>query len=114
MTITAAAMTAAAAAAVLVLPGCGQVNTALSKQWAVVNFRPDTTVATVTRVRQSCSHIPNLPPLPEADVSSDLQVRYAVRYITTRATGRDFAELHTCLQRFHAVNGVSILDVGGA
>lgn len=106
-------MATAAVAAAAALPGCGQVNSALSRQWAVVSFRPDTTVATVARVRQACSHVPNLPPLPESQVSSDLQVRYAVRYLASHATGTDFARLHACLQRFHAVNGVSIIDVGG-
>ena len=95
----------------MALAGCGQVNAALSKQWATVNFKPDTTTATVVKVRQACSHVPHLRPLPVSAVSSDLDIRYSVRYEVQQASGQDFAALKSCLERFPAVSGVSITDV---
>jgi len=33
------------------LAGCSQINAALSKQWAVVNFKPDTTAGTLANIQ---------------------------------------------------------------
>jgi hypothetical protein len=98
---------AAAAAAILALAGCGQVNTALSKQSAVVNFRPDTSVVMRLRVRQACSHVPDLRPLP---VMKGTDTRYLVHYSASQASARDLNQLRLCLQRFPDVSGVAILD----
>jgi hypothetical protein len=102
---------AAAVAAGAALAGCSQVNNALGRQWAVVNFKPDTTVATVAKVRAACAHVPHLVPLPASAVSGDIDIRYAVRYEVRHASGSDFAALKACLQRFPEVSGVSIDDV---
>jgi hypothetical protein len=102
-----AAVTAAAAA----LAGCGQVDAALSKQWAVVNFRPDTTVATLIKVRDACSHVPNVRPVTASSVTGDLDATYSVRYVTSKASGANLAALQTCLEKFSAVSGVSIQDI---
>jgi hypothetical protein len=103
----------AVAVAVAALAGCSQVNAALAKQWAVVNFRPDTTVATLLKVRAACSHVPHVQPLTLSAVSSDLNINYSVRYKTSKATGSDLAALRTCLEKYPAVTGVTFQDVSG-
>lgn len=102
---------ASLAAVTVALAGCGHVDAALSKQWATVNFKPDTTTATVAKVRQACSHVPHLRPLPASAVSSELDIRYSVRYEVEHASGQDFAALKACLGHFPAVSGVSITDI---
>jgi hypothetical protein len=101
---------AVAVAAVAALAGCSGVNAALAKQWAVVNFRPDTTVATLLKVRAACSHVPHVQPLTLSAVSSDLNINYSVRYKTSKATGSDLAALRTCLEKYPAVTGVTFQD----
>jgi hypothetical protein len=103
---------APAVAAILALGGCSQINAALSKQWAVVSFKPDTTVRTLLKVREACSHVPNVRPLGPPAVSSELDMTYSVRYQTSKATGANLAALKSCLQRFSAVSGVSFRDTG--
>lgn len=104
---------AAAAVAVLALAGCGQVDAALSKQWAVVNFKPDTTVSTLLQVRETCSHVPNVQPVTVSSVPAHLAVNFSLRYQTSKATGRNLAALQTCLEQFPAVSGVSFKQVTG-
>ncbi|HEU5418107.1 MAG TPA: hypothetical protein VFV41_10485 [Streptosporangiaceae bacterium] len=100
-----------AAGAVAALAGCGQIDAALGKQWAVVDFRPDTTVATLTQVRQACAHVPNVRPMGRAQVHSGLDVTYSVRYETSHASEANLAALQKCLLGFSAVSGVSFEDI---
>jgi len=106
------ALLAPAVAAILALAGCSQIDAALSKQWAVVTFKPDTTVSTLLKVREACSHVPNVRPLTAPRTASQLAVTYSVRYQTSKATGADLAALKACLERFSAVSGVSFRDTG--
>jgi hypothetical protein len=94
--------------------GCGGVNAALSKQWAVVNFKPDTPASTLTRVRAACAHVPNIAPLKPPTVVGGLNAIYSVRYQIDKASARNLAALQTCLEQFDDVLGVSIRDVSGA
>ena len=82
-----------AAGAAVALAGCGQIDAALSKQWAVVDFKPDTTAATL------------------AQVLSALDVTYSVRYETSHASEANLAALQKCLLGFTAVSGVSFQDI---
>ncbi len=101
---------ALSAAAILALTGCSQVDAALSQQWAVVNFKPTTTVSYLIMVRQACSHVPNVRPLAPSSASSGLLAAYSVRYQTSNATSANLVALKACLQRFSAVSGVSFRD----
>jgi hypothetical protein len=98
----------------LALAGCGGVNAALSKQWAVVNFKPDTTAGTLAKVRAACAHVPNVVPLKPATVVGGLNTTYSVRYQIDKASARNLAALQNCLrQASDDVLGVSIRDVSG-
>jgi hypothetical protein len=98
----------------LALTGCGGVNAALSKQWAVVNFKPDTTAGTLAKVRAACAHVPNVVPLKPATVVGGLNTTYSVRYQIDKASARNLAALQNCLrQASDDVLGVSIRDVSG-
>jgi hypothetical protein len=93
------------------LASCGQVDAALSKQWAIVKFRPDTAVSTLVKVRETCSHVPNVRPVKA--VTSSLDANYSVRYLTSKASGANLAALQKCLEQFTVVTGVSIRDISG-
>jgi hypothetical protein len=101
----------AAGCAAAALAGCGQIDAALSRQWAVVDFKPDTTAATLARVRQACSRVPNVHPVTRSVVASNVDVTYSVRYATSHATEANLAALQTCLLGFSAVSGVSFEDI---
>jgi hypothetical protein len=102
---------ATAGLALSALAGCGQVNSALARQWAVVNFRPDTTVATVQAVRRACSDVPGVRPVRMSDVDSAMDVTYAVRYQVGKTSAANLTALRTCLSQFNAVVGVAFQDV---
>ena len=107
-------MTAVAAiAAISVLAGCSQVDTALEKQIAVVRFRAGTTMATLLQARQACSHVPNLPVLPPHVHPGNPTSAIALRYRADKASGHDLALLQTCLQKFPDVSGVTVTDAAG-
>jgi hypothetical protein len=109
--LTRAAAVVVAAGAVAALGGCGQIDAALGKQWAVVDFKPDTTAATLVQVRKTCAHVPNVRPVGPAQVKSSLDVTYSVRYETSHASNANLAALQKCLLGFSAVAGVSFEDV---
>lgn len=94
------------------LAGCAKFDAALGKQWATVDFQPNTPVATVLKVRAACSHIPNVTPqgLPKQADPEDLQ--YSVTYITTNASDANLAQLQECLQRYPSVAGIDFEDAG--
>jgi hypothetical protein len=104
------ALLAAGLALLPALAGCSGIDAALSRQAAVVNFKPNTTVSTLLQVRATCSRVPNLPPL--ALPPTVLRVPSSVRYQASNATAANLAALRTCLERFSAVSGVWIQDTG--
>ena len=63
------AAVAACAASAAAIAGCSQVDDALSKQVAVVNFRPDATLASIGQVRAACSRVPNVEPITSNTVA---------------------------------------------
>jgi hypothetical protein len=103
----------AAVAASLALAGCGQIDSALSKQVAIVRFKPGTTVQTLLRARSACSHVPNLIVLPAALHADDPTAGVEVRYQANHATGRDLDLLQQCLEKFPQVAGVAMMDTAG-
>ena len=108
----AGAVAAAGAIVLLGSTGCAKMDAALNKQWMVVQFSPNTTIATALQVRAACSHIQNTPPLALPAKRSVINMMYGVRYDTTNATPANLAELQTCLQRFKSVQGVDPQNAG--
>jgi len=88
------------------------MDAALDKQWLVVDFSPNTSIATALQVRAACSHIQNAPPMALPSKPSVINIMYGVRYNTTNATPANLAELQLCLQRFKSVEGVDPEDAG--
>ena len=109
--LTRIAAVVVAAGAAVALAGCGQIDAALGKQWAVVDFKPDTTAATLAQVRKTCASVPNVRPVGPAQVKSGLDVTYSVRYETSHASNANLAALQKCLLGFTAVSGVSFQDI---
>jgi hypothetical protein len=107
---SAAAVTAAAG--VLSLAGCAKMDASLDKSWMVVDFGPNTTVATALHVRAACSHIKDTPPLPLPAKQSVLNVMYGVSYNTTNSSPAQLAQLQVCLGKFKSVLGVDPEDTG--
>jgi hypothetical protein len=106
------ALAGAAAALLGSLAGCAKMDAALDQQWMVVDFQPNTTMATALQVRAACSHIQNAPPMALPAQHTVENVMYGVRYDTTNATPANLAELQVCLQRFKSVAGVDPEDAG--
>jgi hypothetical protein len=120
MTSNRAPAAAAAGAVALALglalgaAGCAKFDSALSQQWATVSFKPNTSVATMLRVRTACSHVPNvraeaLPRRPNA-----VTMAGGVTYRTDRASDANLAQLQQCLQRYPSVAGINFQDSGDA
>lgn len=103
---------AGAAAALASLAGCAKMDAALDKQWMVVDFKPNTTVAMALQVRAACSHIQNAPPMSLPAQHTVVNVMYGVRYDTTNASPANLAQLQVCLQKFSSVLGVDPEDAG--
>jgi hypothetical protein len=105
---------AAAALLTATTAGCAKFNAALGQQWATVQFKPDTSVATLLKVRAACSHVPNahLEALPAKRDTADMI--YALKYRTDHASDANLAQLQQCLQRFPQVAGIDFQDSGDA
>jgi hypothetical protein len=106
---------AAAAAAALIpvaLASCAKFDAALGQQWAVVNFRPNTSIATLLKIRAACSHVPNVQPEKLPKVHTAMNMVYALQYRTDHATNANLASLQECLQKFPAVTGIDFQDSG--
>jgi hypothetical protein len=110
--------TAAAAALVVALAsslaGCAKFDSALGQRWATVNFKADTSITTLLKVRAACSHIPNVraEALPRKQTSA--AAMYALTYRTDNASDANLAQLQQCLQRFPSVQGIQFGDSGDA
>jgi hypothetical protein len=112
-----AALAAVIIAGSLALAGCGGVNAALSREQATVNFRPDTTTATVQAAGRHCGGLPGLAPAGAPAVPGPAGSPSSLRYDVSHASPADLARLQQCLLlRFpQSVLGVSLKDtaVGG-
>lgn len=101
----------AAAAGLALLAGCAQADSALTRQQATVNFKPDTTPDSIAAVRSACSGLPGLHPASGPAVPG--AVPAALRFDLNQASGADLARLQACLMRFPLfVSGVSVKDLG--
>ncbi|MBO0825692.1 MAG: hypothetical protein J2P27_17835 [Actinobacteria bacterium] len=98
--------------AVLTVAGCAKMDAALARQWMVVNFSSDTSVATALHVRAACSHIQNAKPLALPAQRSIPSVVYGIRFDTTNASPANIAQLQSCLQKFPSVRGFQLQDAG--
>jgi hypothetical protein len=106
------AVVAGAALLTATLAGCAKFDAALGQQWAVVHFRPGTSVATLLKVRAACSHVPNARPEAMPPTRRATDMIYSVRFRTDNASDANLAQLQQCLQRFPAVTGIDFEDAG--
>jgi hypothetical protein len=113
--VRSAAAAALVATLALGIAGCSKFDAALGQQWATVNFKPNTSIATLLKVRAACSGIPNVRPeaLPHKQTAATMM--YALAYRTDNATDANLAQLQQCLTRFRSVvEGISFGDSGDA
>jgi hypothetical protein len=108
------ALITAAAILSLALAGCAQFDASLGQQWATVQFKPNTSSATLLHVRAACSHVPNVHAEALPKVRSAMNMVYALRYRTDNASNADMAALQECLQKFPSVAGVDFEDTSDA
>jgi hypothetical protein len=94
------------------LTGCAKFDAALGQQWVTVDFQPTTPVATMLKVREACSHIPNVVPQALPRKKNAVTMNGAVTYQTNNATDANLAQLQQCLQRFPSVQGMDPEDSG--
>ncbi len=111
---SAAAAGAAGLAVLLAAAGCAKFDAALGQQWATVSFKPDTSVATMLRVRTACSRIPNVKAEALPRQRNPVTMNGAVTYRTDRASDANLAQLQQCLQRYPSVAGINFQDSGDA
>jgi hypothetical protein len=108
------AVAVAAATVLTLVAGCAEFDKAFGKQEAVVQFQPQTPVATMLKVRAYCSHVPaaipeRVPPHPPA-----IQMQDDIRYLVSNASDADLARLQQCLQHFPAVVGIEFSSPDGS
>ncbi len=101
----------AAVAAAILLPACSRMNAALGQQWVVVQLASDTTLTTAKHVTAACSRASGLRAEPVKPTSAG-RIVGSVRFISTQATDADMAKLQQCLQRFPAVQGLTMTEPG--
>jgi hypothetical protein len=106
------AVLAFAALLITTVAGCAKFDATLGQQWAVVHFRPATSVATLLKVRAACSHVPNIRPEALPPDRKGLDMIYSVRFRTDRASDANLAQLQQCLQKFPSVTGIDFQNVG--
>jgi hypothetical protein len=110
---------AAAAAALLAavgigMAGCSKFDAALGQQWATVNFKASTSIATLLKVRAACSNIPNVRPEALPRKQTPATMMYALTFRTDNASDANLAQLQQCLQKYPSVEGISFGDSGDA
>jgi len=93
------------------LGGCARMNAALGQQWITVQLAPNTSLAAARHVAAACSHVPGTRPERVRPTVAG-RVVGSVRFDTTRASDADMARLQQCLQRFRAVQGLTIGEPG--
>ncbi|HEY7147676.1 MAG TPA: hypothetical protein VH637_25805 [Streptosporangiaceae bacterium] len=94
--------------------GCAKFNAALGQQWATVQFKPDTSVTTLLKVRAACSHVPNTRAEALPAKQDTASMIYALKYRTDHASDANLAQLQQCLQKFPQVAGIDFEDSGDA
>jgi hypothetical protein len=105
---------ALAAALAAGVTGCAKMDAALGQQWVTVDFQPNTSIATMLKVRSACSGIPNVVPEALPHKKNMITMNGAVNYQTNNATDANLAQLQQCLQRFRSVAGMDPEDSGDA
>jgi hypothetical protein len=105
-------VTSAVAVLAIALTGCARFDAALSKQWLTVNFKPNTSIPTLLKVRAACSHLPNVHPVALPRHRTTVDMIDALTYITTNASDADMARLQLCLEKFRSVAGFTPGDAG--
>jgi hypothetical protein len=98
----------------LAAAGCAKFDAALGQQWATVSFKPNTSVATMLKVRTACSHIPNVRAEALPRQQNAVTMAGGVTYRTDNANDANLAQLQQCLQRYSSVAGVDFEDSGDA
>jgi len=110
----AAAAAALLAAVALGAAGCSKFDAALGQQWATVDFKSDTSIGTLLKVRAACSRIPNVHPEALPRTQTPATMMYALTYRTDNASDANLAQLQQCVQKFPSVQGISFGDSGDA
>ena len=87
------------------------MDAALGQQWVVVQLASNTNLATAKHVTISCSRASGLRAEPVRPTSPG-KIVGSVRFISTTATDADMAKLQQCLQRFPAVQGLTMTEPG--
>ncbi len=105
-------MTALAIATVCGLAGCGRMATALGQQWVVVQFNPNTPVATARHVINTCSRLPGLRAEAVQAAAPGATFVSTANINATNASSADLARLQICLQRFASVQGINLQEPG--
>ena len=95
----------------MLLGGCARMDSALGQQWVVVQLAAKTPESAAKHVTAACSHIPGLRPDPVKPTSPGGIVG-SVRFNATHASDADMARLQQCLQRFPAVQGLTMNEPG--
>ena len=107
---------AAAAALALTLAGgvagCAKFDAALGQQWATVSFKPNTSVATLLKVRSACSHIPNVhaEALPKKRTPETMM--YSLTYRTDHASTPTWRSCSSACRSTSSVQGITFQDSG--
>ena len=94
--------------------GCAKFDAALGQQWATVTFKPDTSVATMLKVRTACGHVPNVRAEALPRQKNAVTMAGGVTYRTDHASDANLAQLQQCLQRYSTVAGVDFEDSADA
>jgi len=103
---------AATVTATSALAGCAKIDKALGQQYVVVQFAPNTTLATARHVTAACAHIPNLRLEPVKPTTADANIVDSATYNATTASDANLARLQICLGRFRSVQGLTPMQPG--
>jgi len=94
--------------------GCAKFDAALGQQWATVSFKPNTSVATMLKVRTACSRIPNVQAEALPRQKNAVTMAGGVTYRTDNASDANLAQLQQCVQRYSSVAGIDFEDSADA
>jgi hypothetical protein len=95
-----------AAALLCLLAACAAFDSTFGKQEAVAQFRANTALSVMLKVRASCAHIPGTWAEPIPRHALRVQMQDDIRYEVGNASDADLAKLQQCLQKFPAVVGI--------
>jgi hypothetical protein len=101
------------AAAAVAVAGCSSIDASLSRQWATVNFRPDTSAAVIAAAGRTCGGEPGVRPAPVPAVPGTAGAPSSARYDVSHASTADVVRFQQCLMTHFpgSVLGVSLKDV---